>query len=233
MKCHVQVLDELVVQQRLVPVLEDKLGHANLVRVRELLPLFAGGKASLKDCLRLFCSYQDPANQSAVVSSLARFRVFRKSVNDILKAADVHAQLSVDTKKRDAPEDRLCWFEGDVALATQKGEYVETNGVFVAIGLPGPHDPQAFLTEVRKHGRGFRPADLVELKSFIADSDPGLDLRNRWSIGTLHPKVGAFYPRALPGTRPYQPEPRMMVPTNFMMVFVRASIQRPVFTRKA
>jgi WD40 repeat protein len=86
------------------PILEE-LGAANRQRLESLLPLFAADKTALSDCLNKLYP------NATTADALALFRAFRKAVNDAAQERASGLTLSVDSRKKNPPEERHCWFQ--------------------------------------------------------------------------------------------------------------------------
>lgn len=84
----------------------DNLGRVNAGRLTELLPLFTDGEASLSAALKVIAP--DKERRPA----LAAYQTFVKRANDAAVDAGLTLRLTVDSKKRSAPDERTTWVEG-------------------------------------------------------------------------------------------------------------------------
>jgi WD40 repeat protein len=111
--------------QALLQLLLPVLGEIDQRRLRTIRPLFERGEANLFDCLTsLF-------GEIAITDAQQRFRAFRKSINDLARTENIPLVLQVDSKKRDRPQDRRCWFEhpGGVAFQARTLARIEMQGL--------------------------------------------------------------------------------------------------------
>ena len=103
-------------QRRILPVavvrqcstrLNDVLSKGDFERLEKILPLFENDQrpeASLAACLNRLSegsNAQDP---------LSDFRAFRYRLKEAAAGIGMELELSVDSKKRSGPDERLCWF---------------------------------------------------------------------------------------------------------------------------
>src|SRR5262245_17873246 len=108
------ILSVAAVQQQL-PRLEDVLSKADFDRLEARLPLFTPqqtSKADLAACLATVAAGRTMQEQ------LADFRAFRQRLRRAASKAELTWILEVDSKKRSAPQGRVCWFTQPAADRT-------------------------------------------------------------------------------------------------------------------
>ena len=118
-----QILSAATVRTQLSE-LNEFFSKADFDRLEAVLPHFKpkqASKANLAHCLDIIAPNRTPQEQ------LADFRAFRQRLRQAATKAKLGLVLQVDSKKRSAPQDRLCWFSqladrtaDDVAIFSQQ-----------------------------------------------------------------------------------------------------------------
>jgi WD40 repeat protein len=98
---------------------EEHLRMADARRFGQLLELFAGDRLRLSDVLKSFYPRMERDTQ------LSQLRNFRTELNRAFRDAKLDVAFVVDTRKRSAPEERFCWFEGENAAGPLLTGFVE------------------------------------------------------------------------------------------------------------
>lgn len=93
--------------RNLLPRLDDELGQADRQRLARLLDSFSGNTLNYARVLSTLFPAQD---QQKAQNSL---RSFRGRVNAAAQEAGVQLSFEADNQKRDAADQRQCWFEGE------------------------------------------------------------------------------------------------------------------------
>jgi len=88
-----------------LPLVEE-LGSSDRKRAEQILELSFGEKIRLSDCFpTLFPDLQDAPALKALTN-------FRSRFNQLAEELHLDLRLVVDSRKRDTPAQRFCWFEG-------------------------------------------------------------------------------------------------------------------------
>jgi WD40 repeat protein/uncharacterized protein YjbI with pentapeptide repeats len=117
--------------KRAVAPLRDELGKTNNDRLDKLIGLFeAAGqeRVRLSECLKSLFPGQELDQQ------LAALRGFRKTLNDAAGQKGLDLDLCVDTKLRNAPEDRWLWFEGPDPTIAEVTNFSASNTADIQAG---------------------------------------------------------------------------------------------------
>jgi WD40 repeat protein len=93
--------------RRLLPRLEDELGKADWKRLQTLLEFLTGDTLNYAAALNALFPGEDQQKAQN------NFRSFRNRLNAAAEEAGVQLAFEVDNQKRDAPEQRECWFVGE------------------------------------------------------------------------------------------------------------------------
>ena len=107
MNSQLRPLTVTAVRERLKKLNNDDFSKVDFERLDEILPLFDDDEspvASVADCLDRLNAGSD------VRRRLADFRALRHRLKTATAKVGMGLELSVDSKKRSKPEDRLCWF---------------------------------------------------------------------------------------------------------------------------
>jgi len=100
-------------------VLSQELGSTDSERLETLLSLMQGEQILLSAALSAL--YPDKTQQQAQ----DRLRVFRRKLADAAEEAGIEFKLEVDTKKKNPPQQRWCWFEGADSREQQVSRFSE------------------------------------------------------------------------------------------------------------
>ena len=87
----------------------EELGKSDRERLEKAVTLAAAGRIRMSDCLKVL--FPDKEGREAQQALAA----FRKRLNDVSKGedrADLELRFEVDSKKKNPPEERYCWFTG-------------------------------------------------------------------------------------------------------------------------
>jgi hypothetical protein len=119
-----------------------EFGASDRKRLEQILDLATTERIGLGDCLTTLFPGTDPAD------ALKAFTNLRGRFNQIAEEKAVEIQFVADSKKRDAPPDRFCWFEGaDPAVALAKQFSEETTSDLA----PGDIRSRAILTDLARN----------------------------------------------------------------------------------
>ena len=105
---------------RLKPKLEQELGAKDCGRFAELLE-----SINAENPLRLSEALAATFPEQSKDKALTSFRQFRQRIFNAAEECNIALTLNVDSKKRNSPEQRLCWFEGDSGIAQAVSTYTE------------------------------------------------------------------------------------------------------------
>lgn len=97
--------------RRMANKLFDELGRADRQRLENLLALLTNGDGDGR--MRLGSALTELFPEQERTRALAAFRQFRSRLRNAAREAGVAVELKVDTQTRTAPEQRVCWFEGE------------------------------------------------------------------------------------------------------------------------
>src|SRR5262249_47793839 len=98
------------------PLLEE-FGASDRNRVAQILDLAGGEKIRLSDCFPVLFPDLDPAK------AMKAFTNLRSRFNQVAKERGVELRFVVDSRKRDAPSERFCWFVGADPAFAQAEKY--------------------------------------------------------------------------------------------------------------
>ncbi len=100
--------------------LREELGKSDRERLDKLLGLSTGERLRLSDCLKVLSPGEE------VQKAQSALRTFRNRLNEASKGegrADLGLRFEVDTKKKNPPEERFCWFTGPDPAVAQAERY--------------------------------------------------------------------------------------------------------------
>jgi uncharacterized protein YjbI with pentapeptide repeats len=100
----------------------EELGKSDRERLEKAVALAAAGRIRMSDCLKVI--FPDKEGREAQQALAA----FRKRLNDASKGegrSDLGLRFEVDSKKKNPPEERFCWFTGPDPAVKQAEKYSE------------------------------------------------------------------------------------------------------------
>jgi WD40 repeat protein len=100
--------------------LREELGKSDRERLDKLLGLAVTKEIRLSDCLHVLFPGEEVRKAQTALTS------FRKRLNDASRGegrADLGLRFEVDTKKKNPPEERFCWFTGPDPVVAQAERY--------------------------------------------------------------------------------------------------------------
>ncbi|MBI5282179.1 MAG: TIR domain-containing protein, partial [Candidatus Solibacter usitatus] len=108
----------------------DELGRPDRERLVKIIKAAVTERIRLSECLGL--AFPDHADAKAAMGA---FTAFRKRVNDAAERLGCELRLHVDSKKKNPPAERTCWFTGPDGALAQAEDYSRAAAADVA-GTP-------------------------------------------------------------------------------------------------
>ena len=146
---------------RLVP----KLGATTRKSFQMLLPLFHDGKASLAAALAIVA----PDKQDAAKGTAA-FQTYISRINKKAREHQIPITIRVDSEKRLAPAQRVCWLEGQETTLDSL-EALTDAAIGIQDRLPAVVQPQAWIRTVGEIAGRTEPKPLIKFFVSYAHAD--------------------------------------------------------------